>query len=202
MSTAFDLLSLEFLIKKVKLDIIKIPSGEIINAPYLLGHTKYKAKMILSTGMATLAEIENALAVIAFGLLYGNNKAPTQKAFLSAYASSEGQKLLKKYVALLHCTTEYPTKYSEANLRCIKSLGYAFGLPVGFSDHTKGIVAPIAAVALGATIIEKHFTLDRDLPGPDHKASLIPNELDAMIKGIRSIEKLSVTEYEFLPVQN
>ena len=188
LSTAFDLSSAGFLVSNLNQNLLKIPSGEIVNGPYLLGHARFKKKIILSTGMATLAEIENALGVIAFGLLGDESIDPGRKAFQSAYSSLEGQRLLKRNVSLLHCTTEYPTPYKDANLRCIQTLASSFGLPTGFSDHTDGISMPIAAVALGATIIEKHFTLDRGLPGPDHKASLEPKDLASMVSGIRDVE--------------
>ena len=188
MSTAFDLSSADFLVHRLNQDVLKIPSGEIINEPFLLGHARFKKKIILSTGMATLAEIESALGVIAFGLQDIKGKEPGRDSFLSAYISSEGQELLKRHVSLLHCTTEYPTPYQDVNLKCITTLASSFGLPVGFSDHTDGISAPIAAVALGASIVEKHFTLDKKLPGPDHSASLEPRDLESMVSGIRHIE--------------
>jgi|TARA_A100001015_G_C14975027_1_gene706856 N-acetylneuraminate synthase len=188
MSTAFDLSSADFLVEKINQDILKIPSGEIINEPYLLGHARFKKKIILSTGMATLAEIESALGVIAFGLQDIKGKVPGRDSFLSAYTSLEGQKLLKRHVSLLHCTTEYPTSYKDVNLKCITTLASSFGLPIGFSDHTDGILAPIAAVALGASIVEKHFTLDKKLQGPDHSASLEPGDLESMVSSIRHIE--------------
>jgi N-acetylneuraminate synthase len=138
--------------------------------------------------MSNLGEIETALAVIAFGYL-GKKDKPTLKSFQEAYSSLEGQKLLQEKVTLLHCTTEYPAPDEEINLKALKTLKQAFGLAVGFSDHSKGIAVPIAAVALGARVIEKHFTLSRELPGPDHKASLEGTELKAMIDSIRQVEK-------------
>ena len=188
LSTAFDLSSADFLVHELKQRILKIPSGEIVNAPFLLAHARYKKKIILSTGMATLGEIEDALGVIAFGLMGQEDIEPGRDSFLSAYTSSKGQELLKKHVHLLHCTTEYPTRYQDVNLECIRTLSSSFGLPTGFSDHTDGISAPIAAVALGATIVEKHFTLDKKLVGPDHSASLEPKDLESMVSGIRDIE--------------
>jgi N-acetylneuraminate synthase len=188
MSTAFDLSSAGFLVHELKQRILKIPSGEIVNAPFLLAHAMYKKKIILSTGMATLGEIEDALGVIAFGLLGDKTGGPSRDAFRSAYRSRNGQALLREKVSLLHCTTEYPTPYEYVNLMCIQTLASTFGLSVGFSDHTSGIAAPIASVALGASIIEKHFTLDKNLPGPDHKASLEPKDLELMVTGVRSVE--------------
>ncbi|HHY20996.1 MAG TPA: N-acetylneuraminate synthase, partial [Bacilli bacterium] len=187
LSTPFDFPSVKLLTETFDLPIIKIPSGEITNAPLLLEIAKTKRKIILSTGMSTLGEIEQALSVLAYGLT-SDCVTPSLEAFNDAFCSTEGQEALIKYVSLLHCTTEYPTPFSEVNLRVIDTLAQAFGLPVGFSDHTVGITAPIAAVARGATIIEKHFTLDRNLPGPDHKASLEPRELTGMVKAIRETE--------------
>ena len=188
MSTAFDISSADFLVRKLEQNILKIPSGEIANGPFLLELARYKKKIILSTGMATLAEIEEALSIIAFGFLDNPGKKPGRDEFLSAYISKDGQAALRANVSLLHCTTEYPAPYEDANLRCIQPLASSFGLRTGFSDHTDGILAPIAAVVLGASIIEKHFTTDRSLKGPDHKASLDPQNFAAMVSGIRNIE--------------
>jgi N-acetylneuraminate synthase len=142
--------------------------------------------LIVSTGMATLADVEIALGVIAFGLLGSEN--PSFVNFKRAYNSAAGQNILKEKVSLLHCTTEYPAPLEDVNLRAMKTMKKAFGLPVGYSDHTMGITVPVAAVALGATIIEKHFTLSKDMEGPDHQASLEPHELRAMVKAIREVE--------------
>jgi N-acetylneuraminate synthase len=165
---------------------LKIASGEITNGPLLLAHARLGLPIILSTGMATLEEVREALAVLAFGLVAGAE--PSRAAFERAFASGEGQAALRRQVTLLHCTTEYPAPFDEVNLRAIETLRAAFGLPVGLSDHSVGIAVPIAAAALGAAIVEKHFTLDRTLPGPDHAASLEPGELGAMVEGIRAIE--------------
>jgi N,N'-diacetyllegionaminate synthase len=163
-STAFDPISLDFL-EKLGQPYHKIPSGEITNLPYLCQVGRYGKPVILSTGMANLGEIEAAIEVL--------EQAGTPRAKLT----------------VLHCTTEYPTPMIEVNLRAMQSIHKAFGVAVGYSDHTLGIEVPIAAVAMGATVIEKHFTLDRTLPGPDHKASLEPNEFKAMVQAIRNIEK-------------
>lgn len=187
LSTPFDLESAAFLVRDMGIRRMKTPSGEVTNAPYVLALARYRLPIILSTGMATLADIEIALGVIAFGLL-DLPVAPSPAAFAEAYASPEGQAALARHVELLHCTTEYPAAFEDTNLKAMDTMAVAFGLPVGLSDHTPGIVAPIAAVARGATIIEKHFTLDRTLPGPDHAASLEPGELAAMIDGIRKTE--------------
>jgi N-acetylneuraminate synthase len=188
LSTPFDEGSARFLVDELNMQIVKVPSGEITNAPLLLAISRLGKPLIVSTGMSTLGEIEIALGVIAFGYL-GRNIPPGEAAFRDAFASEEGRTLLAQRVSLLHCTTEYPAPFEHANLRAMDTLRSAFGLPTGFSDHTPGIAAPIAAVARGASIIEKHFTLDRNLPGPDHVASLEPVELAAMVTAIRQVEK-------------
>ncbi|RKF17808.1 N-acetylneuraminate synthase [Alginatibacterium sediminis] len=188
LSTAFDSESLNFLVNDLGLNRLKIPSGEITNAPLVLEHARTNCNLIVSTGMATLAEVEAVLGVIAFGYTTDKTEKPCEIAFQQAYASKEGQKALKEKVTILHCTTEYPAPMPEINLRAMDTLGKAFELPAGYSDHSEGIVIPIAAVARGAVIIEKHFTLDRNMEGPDHKASLDPNELSSMIRAIRQVE--------------
>jgi N,N'-diacetyllegionaminate synthase len=165
MSTPFDLGSID-LLNRLGLEIFKIPSGEITNLPYLRKLGALKKRLILSTGMANLGEIEAALDVL----------------------TESGTSL--ENITVLHCNTEYPTPFEDVNLRAMLTIQNAFpGIVVGYSDHTDGIEVPIAAVAMGASVIEKHFTLDRNLPGPDHRASLEPHELSAMISGIRNIEK-------------
>ena len=163
-SSGFDTQSIDLLVELGQVRF-KIPSGEITNLPYLryVGH--YGKPVILSTGMANLGEIEAALEVL------------------------EISGTLRKQITVLHCNTEYPTSMVDVNLRAMLSIRNAFGVEVGYSDHTLGIEVPIAAVALGATVIEKHFTMDRSLPGPDHQASLEPDELKAMVHAIRNIEK-------------
>ena len=187
LSTPFDIESLDLLSVTFQLPRIKLPSGDITNAPLLLAAAKTNKPVILSTGMCTLGDIETALGVLAFGYS-GGNEAPSITAFEAAYASPEGRKKLQNNVTLLHCTTEYPAPYNDVNLRAMGTMHEAFGLPTGYSDHTCGIAIPIAAVALGAVVIEKHFTLDRNLPGPDHKASLEPCELKRMVAAIREVE--------------
>ncbi|MGC8823927.1 MAG: N-acetylneuraminate synthase [Bacteroidales bacterium] len=164
LSTPFDLDSIDLLVR-LGLHTIKIPSGEITNLPYLRKIGALKKHLIVSTGMATLGEVEKAIEILT--------RAGTERTNIS----------------LLHCTTEYPAPIEEVNLRAILTLQQAFQLPVGYSDHTPGIEVAIAAVALGACIIEKHFTLDKNMPGPDHKASLEPNELKQLVVAIRTIEK-------------
>lgn len=188
MSSPFDLSSVDFLVQELQVCRLKIASGEITNAPLLLRAAQSNKPVILSTGMSTLGEIEMALGVLAFGYI-GSNEQPSLRAFSEAYISDKGQKVLQEKVTLLHCTTEYPALFAEVNLRAINTLRTAYGLAVGFSDHTPGITIPIAAAALGAQVIEKHFTLDRSLPGPDHKASLEPQELKDMVQSIRQVEQ-------------
>ncbi len=187
LSTPFDVASARFLVQDLGLLKLKIPSGEITNALLLMEVARLGRPVILSTGMSTLSEVEEALGVLAFGYLHAPMLA-SRSAFRQAYVSDEGQAALQKNVTLLHCTTEYPAPFDEVNLAAIDTLKSAFGLPVGFSDHTQGIAVPLAAVARGATVVEKHFTLDRTLPGPDHRASLQPDELAVMVVGIRQIE--------------
>jgi N-acetylneuraminate synthase len=187
LSTPFDTDSLDFLVSNRLIDRVKIPSGEITNIPFLVEIGRRKLPIILSTGMANMAEVELALAALAFSLLSKGEKM-CQERFYQAYYSNCGIEVLQKYVTILHCTTEYPALPESINLKALRTLSNAFALPVGLSDHSKGIHIPLAAVALDATIIEKHFTSDRTLPGPDHKASLLPDELKEMVRQIREIE--------------
>ena len=188
LSTAFDSESLAFLVNDLGLTRLKLPSGELTNAPLVLEHARTGCDLIVSTGMATMAEIEMALGVIAFGYTAAVDAEPSVSAFQQAYASKKGQAALKQKVTILHCTTEYPAPMEEINLKAMDTLGKAFDLPAGYSDHSEGITIPIAAVARGAVLIEKHFTLDKNMEGPDHKASLEPQELTAMITAIRQVE--------------
>ena len=164
LSTGFDFESLEFL-AGLGITIAKIPSGEITNLPYLRKVATLFTEVILSTGMATITEIKDAIKVLT------DNGVSKDK------------------ITVLHCNTEYPTPMEDVNLKAMLHIHRELGVPVGYSDHTLGIEVPIAAVALGAMVIEKHFTLDKTLPGPDHKASLEPEELKAMVMAIRNIEK-------------
>ncbi|WP_339764467.1 N-acetylneuraminate synthase [uncultured Sulfitobacter sp.] len=188
LSTAFDLESLKFLTGDLGQMRLKIPSGELTNAPFVLDHARCGLEMIVSSGMASLADIENALSVIAFGLIAEPTARACRAAFAEAYTSSEGRAALLCKVTLMHCTTEYPAPMAEINLTAMGRLAGAFGLPCGYSDHSQGFTIPIAAVALGATMIEKHFTLNREMEGPDHKASLEPDQLGQMITAIRNVE--------------
>lgn len=160
LSTPFDMKSIEFLDPLV--GIWKIPSGEITNLPYLEKIARMSKPIILSTGMSDMEEVRSALKILR------NNGA--------------------KDITLLHCTTEYPAPYGEVNLKAMQTLKEAFGCPIGYSDHTQGIEISVAAAAMGATVIEKHFTLDREMQGPDHKASLEPGELSSLVKAIRNVE--------------
>ncbi|MGE5380689.1 MAG: N-acetylneuraminate synthase [Methylocystaceae bacterium] len=182
----FDICSLDYLVQELGLSTIKVGSGEITNAPLLLQVARYKKQVILSTGMSTLGEIENALAVLALGYSDGNCCPSMEN--LQQSISSSAWSMLQDKVTLLHCTTEYPAPFQEANLKVIQTLKNTLGLRTGFSDHTRGITAAIAAVALGAEVVEKHFTLDKSLPGPDHAASLEPFEFKQMVQGIRETE--------------
>jgi len=164
LSTPFDLKSVD-LLNDVEIPLYKIPSGEITNLPYLRYIGKFGRPVILSTGMSTLSEIGAALQVL----------------------EDAGTDLSQ--ITVLHCNTEYPTPFGDVNLNAMLTIKSELGVDVGYSDHTLGIEVPIAAAALGAIVIEKHFTLDRSLPGPDHKASLVPHELKSMVTGIRNIER-------------
>ncbi len=188
LSTPFDSSSLTFLTHRLNLNTLKISSGDLTNGPLLLSAGNSGCDIILSTGMSTLGEIKEALSVLAFGFA-GIVGPPSRRAFKDAYASKKGQAKLKKKVSLLHCTTEYPAPFEDTNLLAMQTMRETFGLKIGLSDHTSGIAISIAAAALGAEIIEKHFTIDQTLSGPDHRASLEPHELKHMVKSIRSVEK-------------
>ncbi len=188
LSTPFDEESIELLDQRIGVPLIKVPSGEITNGPFLLKAAQTKKPIVLSTGMSTLAEVRTALGVLAFGYT-SRGKKPSLAAFQDAYESKAGQRALQAKITLLHCTTEYPAPFSEVNLRAMDTMREAFGLPVGLSDHTQGIAISIAAAALGVSVIEKHFTLGRTLPGPDHKASLVPAELRELVISIREVEE-------------
>ncbi|NVK42153.1 MAG: N-acetylneuraminate synthase [Oceanospirillaceae bacterium] len=189
LSTAFDFDSLDFIVNKLNVNRLKIPSGELTNLPFVLKHAQTGLDLIVSTGMANLAEIEVALSVIAYGYTAHKNSIPCRNEFDRAYSSVEGQAALREKVTLLHCTTEYPAPVHEINLNAINTLRQSFKTAVGYSDHSKGVTIPTAAVALGAKIIEKHLTLDVNMDGPDHKASLEPCEFTNMVEGIREIER-------------
>lgn len=173
LSTAFDMESIDFL-HSLNMGLWKIPSGEITNYPYIKKIASFMEPVILSTGMCELSDIEAALNLLI----------------------EEG--VSKEQITILHCNTEYPTPYSDVNLKAMLEIGEKFGVQIGYSDHTRGIEVPIAAVALGATIIEKHFTLDKNMEGPDHKASLEPDELKFMVSAIRNIEQALGTGHKII----
>jgi N-acetylneuraminate synthase len=188
LSTPFDAQGARFLVEEFDVPRIKIGSGELTNGPLLLDIARLGRPVILSTGMGTLGEVEQALSVLAYGYTQDGEEPPTATDLQRAFASEEGQRALETHVTVLHCITEYPAPVETANLRAMDTLAQAFDLSVGLSDHTEGIAVPIAAVARGATLVEKHFTLDRSLPGPDHEASLEPDELRDVVQGIRDVE--------------
>lgn len=187
LSTPFDSSSLNFLVGELGVERVKVPSGEVTNGPFLLEIARTRLPVILSTGMSLLGEVEEALAVLAFGYAVSET-TPTPGTLVEAYRSVEGQEALNRNVVLLHCTSDYPTALADVNLRAMDSLRDAFDLPVGYSDHTQGIAVSVAAAARDAAVIEKHFTLDKDLPGPDHAASLDPTELSKLVGAVREVE--------------
>lgn len=198
LSTAFDEESL-YLLCSLGLSLIKIPSGEITNWPLLYEVGKAGVKVIISTGMSSIEEIREALSVFLVGALC-KTLTPDKLVMQRCFYSEAGQAYLKKNVILLHCTTQYPTPYSDVNLLAMDLLNEEFGVPVGYSDHTKGVIASLTAVARGAVIIEKHFTLDKNLPGPDHQASLEPPEFVNLVVGIGEIcDLLGERKKEMLP---
>lgn len=188
LSTPFDTKSVDFLVDNIHIKTIKIPSGELTNSPFIHYISTKRLPIILSTGMATIKEIHDALSFIAYGLSFPSKDVQLD-CVKSFYKTEASQKILKDYVTVLHCTTSYPTELEDVNLNSMGYLREELMLSIGFSDHSEGILVPIAAVAKGAKVIEKHFTMNKSLPGPDHKASLNPTELADMVTGIRLIEK-------------
>jgi N-acetylneuraminate synthase len=186
MSTPFDEPSVDMLVS-LGVGRLKVSSGDLTNGPLLLRMARTGLPIILSTGMGTLDDIRMALSVIAFG--YRQGHAPGTRAFAQAFQSSEGQAALSQHVTLLHCTSDYPTPPADVNLRAMTTIAETFRLPVGYSDHTAGTVVAIGAVARGATVVEKHITLDRSMPGPDHTASLEPGEFTEMVRSVRELEE-------------
>ncbi|MFW2571360.1 N-acetylneuraminate synthase [Legionella sp. 29fVS95] len=186
LSTAFDEQSLQFL-QSLHLPVYKVPSGELTNAPLLWRFAKTGKPLIISTGMATLAEVEEALAIVAHALQFPEEPRRIDEVW-QCWSNPQRREMLKGHVTLLHCTSQYPTPWHEVNLRAMDTLAAAFGLDVGYSDHTEGTVIPVAAVSRGARVIEKHFTLDRTLPGPDHQASIEVDELKKLVSDIRALE--------------
>jgi N-acetylneuraminate synthase len=187
LSTAFDLESLDFLAQNLKLNLLKLGSGELTNAPILLAAARSGMQLMLSTGMGTLAEVEEALGVLAFGMTR-KEEPKARRDFASALLDPSAWAILRERVTLLPCTTEYPAAVADTNLRAMDTMRVAFGLPVGYSDHTEGNGMSLAAVARGAVVIEKHFTLDRGMEGPDHAASIEPHQLASLVADVRAIE--------------
>ncbi|UXH77626.1 N-acetylneuraminate synthase [Roseateles amylovorans] len=185
LSTAFDPDSLDFL-ETLGMPFYKVPSGEITNGPLLWKFARQRKPLVVSTGMATLSEVEQALAVVAHAFNVDIEPAHVDEVW-QGWSRTDWRRSLQGRVTILHCTSQYPTPMHEVNLAAMDTLAKAFGLPVGYSDHTEGVLIPVAAVARGAVLIEKHFTLDRTMPGPDHRASLEPDELARMIREIRAI---------------
>lgn len=187
MSSPFDPESLDFLVE-LGVETIKLGSGELTNAPLLIDAARSGRNLILSTGMATLSDIEDAMGVLAWSLRATNDSAPSRAAFHRAWLDPAARTAVRERVTLLHCTSEYPAPVADVNLCAMQTIRSAFDLRVGLSDHTKGLTVALAAVALGATVIEKHFTLDKTLEGPDHQASMDPEELRALVSGVRDVE--------------
>ncbi|MCG3175898.1 MAG: N,N'-diacetyllegionaminic acid synthase [Candidatus Omnitrophica bacterium] len=186
MSTPFDARSVDLLVR-LGVKRLKVPSGEITNAPLLLRIARTRLPLVVSTGMSTMDEVRAALGVLCWGWTSAAGDRPSRAAFAKALKTGRSRKLLRDRVTLLHCTTQYPAPAEEANLRAMGTLREEFGTPVGLSDHTPGIAVSIAAVALGASVIEKHLTLDKKLPGPDHKASLDPAEMAQLVLSARQV---------------
>lgn len=187
LSTAFDSDSLEFL-AGLGMPVFKVPSGELTNGPLLWQFARTGKPLILSTGMATLSEVEQGLAIVAHALQSAREPADMEEVW-QCWSRHESRQRLQGHVTLLHCTSQYPTPAHEVNLCAMDTLTKAFDLAVGYSDHTEGCLIPVAAVARGARVIEKHFTLDRNMPGPDHKASLEPDELKRLVADIRMLQQ-------------
>jgi N-acetylneuraminate synthase len=186
MSTAFDFQSFAFL-RQFAMPYVKIPSGDLTYGPMLLAAGASGSPVILSTGMGNLEEIGDALAVLVHGRRFGANGAKLAE-MRAGFAEPAAQAQARDFITVLHCVTQYPCPPAFANLAAMDSIAARFGLPIGYSDHSLGIAIPIAAVARGALMIEKHITLDRTLPGPDHAASLEPDQFAAMVSGIREVE--------------
>ncbi|MDA8891495.1 N-acetylneuraminate synthase [Planktomarina temperata] len=189
LSTAFDDNSLDFLQNVIKQKRFKIPSGEITNGLFIAKHAILSKPLILSTGMATLSEVEMALAIISYVLKNGNINPDSVDHILREYSANEVPNRIEQLITLLHCSSEYPAPLDTVNLKSMQTLGAAFNLNYGYSDHTQGVEIAVAAVTLGAKVIEKHFTLDKAAVGPDHAASLNPDELKLMVSSIKNIEK-------------
>ncbi len=189
LSTPFDVGSLNELVG-MGVDMLKIGSGDITNAPLLLSAAQSGLPVIISSGLSDLNDISNALAVLAFGYKYPGELPESHDDCLKLLSEEETKAKLKTMVTVLHCTTDYPAKFADINLRAIQTIAEEFDVVVGYSDHSIGILVPVVAAAFGAAVIEKHITLDKSMPGPDHKASLNPDELKIMVQNIRDTETI------------
>lgn len=188
LSTPFDFDSLDLLARTFALPVLKIGSGELTNGPFLLAIARTGRDLVLSTGMGTLAEVEAALGVLAFGYCADMRAVPGPAAFAAMLHDPAAWARLRDRVTLLHCTSDYPAAPASVNLRAMDTMAAAFGLRVGYSDHTEGGAVAVAAVARGAVMVEKHLTLDRTMDGPDHAASVEPDAFAAMVRDIRAVE--------------
>jgi N-acetylneuraminate synthase len=189
LSTPFDFSSVKFLTQELGLKKLKISSGDLTNGPMLLKCAQSNSEIILSTGMSTIDDIINALAVLAYGYLTKDfSKYPNKNNLINAYNSEQGKLALQEKVSILHCTSDYPAGFSDINLNVLDTYKAEFDLPIGYSDHSLGFSVAAAAVAKGACIIEKHITLDKSMEGPDHLASMEPSEFSVYVKKIREVE--------------
>lgn len=188
LATPFDEQSAAWLAERRIVTRFKVASGDITHAPLLLALARRRKPLLLSTGMCTLSDIEQALGVLAYGFTATDAVRPRREAFYQAYQSAAGQAALAQYVTLLHATTAYPAPAESINLRALDTLAAAFGLPVGLSDHSEGFIVPVAAAARGAVLLEKHLTLSRSMEGPDHRASLDPEGFAQMVQAVRQAE--------------
>ena len=185
LSTPFDIGSARMLVDDLGMERIKVGSGELTNLPFLLALARMDRPLLLSTGMATMDEVREALGCVVFGRIAGGSETPSLSAFAEAFASRDAPAVLAQTV-VMQCVTQYPAPHDQANLRVMDSYA-ALGVQPGYSDHTLGIDIALAAVARGAVVIEKHLTLDRTAEGPDHKASLEPEEMAALVRGARRV---------------
>jgi N-acetylneuraminate synthase len=199
LSTVTERDGLKYVVGDLGISRVKVPSCDVINAPLLLDIARSRCDLILSTGMSDLEGVRAAIGVLAFGYS-GSSDPPSEKRFAEAYSARIAHDLARKHVTLLHCTSEYPAPFSEINLRAMDTLRSVFDLDVGYSDHTNGLSVAIAAAARGARVIEKHFTLDTTMEGPDHLASIEPDEFAKMVRSIREVESaLGTNEKMVMP---
>ena len=197
MSSPFDKESLDFLVNEIEIRIVKVPSGEIVNPELLTAVGNYDLKTILSTGMSNKKEIDAALGCLFFGKSKNSLNKQSSIDYFQKLSKTDLAKIwLKDKCTILHCTSNYPAPSEELNLNVIKNLSKSYPCNIGYSDHSKGINASLIAVALGATVIEKHFTTNKKLPGPDHKASLSPTEFNSLVKNIRLTEEMLGSSYK------